>query len=394
MSVLSLLSDWLSRWFVRPQLLWGLLLVPIVITAFALDAARRRNLLARVGDEAMLREMVKTASPGRRLARAVLVTLGITLCVIGLAGPWYGGHSELLENRGIDVVIALDLSKSMLARDVSPSRLERAKSELDALLCQGGTTACPPDKTLVGDRVGMVAFAGTTASYPLTTDSEALRLFYKDLTPADMPVGGTAIGKAITAALDLLDDGSLSSDRTRVIILFTDGEDTVSDPLAAADRANSMGVRVYTVGIGTRSGEPVPMIDDNGQVVGYMHKPPGEQGYVTASLDEDTLQKISAKTGGDYYRLDPDRFGLDALGAALGTLKKADAESRLRTTHDEIYAWFLFPGFLLLLIEACLGDRRGQRSARLEARLQERSATSPPRRTEDTSRTIKTRHAA
>lgn len=342
--------------FAHPALLWGLLVVPLLALAFTVDAARRHRLLERIGDAPLLREMIRTASSGRRLARSLCITLAAALLVVGLARPQYGGRSQLVSSRGIDVVLALDLSKSMLARDVHPSRLARAKAELDHLL----------DDSLVGDRLGMIGFAGTTVSYPLTTDSASLELFYGDLQPYDMPVGGTAIGKAVTAALGLLQESASATDRTRVIVLFTDGEDTVSDPLAAAEQANRLGVRIYTVGIGTRSGEPVPQLDGNGQPVGYMHKPGGDPGYVTATLDEALLRQIAEKSGGQYFHLDPERFGLEGLSEALGRLKKADAESRLVKSYDEASAWFLFPAFVLLLVEACLGDRKSRRAARLE----------------------------
>jgi Ca-activated chloride channel family protein len=235
----------------------------------------------------------------------------------------------------------------MLARDIYPSRLERAKRELERLIDR-----------LAGDRIGLVAFAGETLTYPPTTDYAAVKLFWRDLTPADMPVGGTAIGRAMKSSIDLLKRlrSRGGESRAQVILLLTDGEDTESEPLAVADEAAQLGIKVFAVGIGSRSGELVPQVTAEGQVQGYLKDREGK--YVTSRLAEDMLNQISSKTGGEYLRADSRRFGVEAIEAALSGLKRTENEARLVKQYDEVYEFLLLPAFLLLIGEACVNERR------------------------------------
>jgi Ca-activated chloride channel family protein len=211
---------------------------------------------------------------------------------------------------------------------------------------------------LNGDRVGLVAFAGETLTYPPSTDYDALKLFWRDLSPADMPVGGTAIGRAMTAAIEMLSRLRAQGGQTRdqVILLLTDGEDTESRPLEVAAEAAKLGIKVFSVGIGSRSGELVPETGEDGQANGYLKDRGGK--YVTSRLDEDLLAQIAAKTGGGYLRADAKHFGVEAIEAALAGLKRTESETRLVKQYDEIYQYLLVPVLLLLLVEACLGERR------------------------------------
>jgi len=202
-----------------------------------------------------------------------------------------------------------------------------------------------------------VAFAGETLSYPLTTDYAAAKVFWRDMSPLDMPVGGTAIGKAIVAATRLLlAVRGKGPPRSQVILLLTDGEDHESEPLEAAREAAKHGIRIYAVGIGSRSGEPVPQLNEDGTMAGYMQAPGG--GYVTSRVDEATLRGIADATKGTLILMEPGHFGVEPILREVGKLKRAEGQSRLIRHYDEVYAWFLLPGFLLLLTEACLRERR------------------------------------
>ena len=333
--------------FANPHALWLLLVVPVAVLAYALAFARRRQLLARLGDAPLVALMAAEVSLGRKRARAALVVVALALTALALARPQAGGRARLTKQPGLDMVVALDFSRSMLAKDVYPSRLERAKRELEQLM-----------DGLGGDRIGLVAFAGETLSYPPTTDYAAVKLFWRDLFPWDMPVGGTAIGQAMHASLDLLLRLRAKGGPTRsqVILLLTDGEDTDSEPLAMADEASKLGVKVFTVGIGSRSGELIPEYDETGKVTGYVKDADGK--YVTSRLDETTLTKIAAKTGGEYFHADPKRFGVEEVEAALAGLKRSENEARVVKQYDEVYEMLLLPAFLLLVGEACSSDRR------------------------------------
>jgi Ca-activated chloride channel family protein len=283
----------------------------------------------------------------RKVLRAIYVTVAVALLALALARPQAGGRAKLEKQRGLDLVVALDFSNSMLARDVYPSRLERAKRELERLIDR-----------LAGDRIGLVAFAGETLTYPPTTDYAAVKLFWRDLSPADMPVGGTAIGPALNASLELLKRlrSRGGESRSQVILLLTDGEDTESEPVQVAETAQKLGVKIFAVGIGSPSGELIPQVNEEGQVTGYLKDREGK--YVTSRLAEGMLSEIATKTGGEYLRADARRFGVEAIESALAGLKRTENEARLVKQYDEVYEFLVLPAFLLLVGEACVNERR------------------------------------
>jgi Ca-activated chloride channel family protein len=219
----------------------------------------------------------------------------------------------MLRKRGVDVVIALDFSKSMLARDVRPSRIERAKAEVTAFLNE-----------LSGDRVGIVAFAGETMEFPMTVDYGAAAIFFRDLGPYDMPVGGTAIGRALTAAQRVLERSSRSEDKTedhqrsKVVILLTDGEDHEGDPVTAASELAKIGAKVFVVGIGTRTGEPIPTYADDGTWTGYLRDSSGNSVLTSLSADNEAqLKKIAAASGGKYFAAGRGSVGMNQIRSEM-----------------------------------------------------------------------------
>ena len=334
----------------HPHFLWLLLLVPAAVLAYAIAFVARRRALARLGNPTLIERMSAGTSVPRKVARAALLCVVLGLVAFALARPQAGGRARLEKQRGLDIVVALDFSKSMLAKDIYPSRLERAKRELEQLMDR-----------LSGDRVGLVAFAGETLTYPPTTDYDAVKLFWRDLSPSDMPVGGTAIGRAMTAAIEMLSRLRSQGGETRdqVILLLTDGEDTESKPMEVAEEAAKLAIKVFAIGIGSRSGELVPETGENDQANGYIKDRDGK--YVTSRLDEDLLAQIAGKTGGGYLRADGQHFGVEAIEAALARLKRTENETRLVKQYDEIYEYLLVPALLFLLIEACMGERRRKR---------------------------------
>jgi len=336
--------------FGHPHALWLLLAVPLVGLAYVWGFEARRRRLARLGDAALIARMTAGVSIARKWVRAGLVVLALGLAALALARPQAGGRARLAKQRGLDLVVALDFSRSMLAKDVYPSRLERAKRELEQLLDTRG-----------GDRVGVVAFAGESLTYPPTTDYAAVKLFWRDLGPWDMPVGGTAIGRAIRSALDQLVAlrGNGGATRGQAILLLTDGEDTESEPLQMADEASKLGVKIFTVGIGSRSGELIPEYDEQGKVTGYVKDAEGH--YVTSRLAEDMLMDIARRTGGEYFHADARRFGVEDVERALAGLTHTENEARVVRQYDEIFELPLFAAFLLLVGEACMTERRKPR---------------------------------
>jgi Ca-activated chloride channel family protein len=364
-------EDW--RWLVVAG---GL--VVVLALAYALDFTRRRHLVERIGDAPQLSRMMDSVSPGKRIAKAVLLVAGLALIAVSLAGPRLRGE-RIWRDRGIDVVIAIDFSKSMTSRDVYPTRIDRARRAADAILDR-----------LAGDRAAIVAFAGGTSHYPLTSDYEAARTLYHGLDPRDM-WPGSDVGGAVLAARCLLVgevedpdcqrirgsgqhgarrlEQSDLGDRARAIVLFTDGEDTEGQARAEVARAKQRGIEVYVVGIGTKAGGRIPELGPDGEQAGWKMAPDGSD-FLMTRLDEDALKELAKAAGGEdhYFKDDPRRFGMDPLSKALENLKEGDIEKRLdEDIPRETYQVLLFPGFMLLLIEACLSDRRKRQARQVRA---------------------------
>lgn len=347
--------------FRHPDLLWALLVVPLVallpIAAGWIRARiAQRFALERstAGERGMVARLV-VGNPGPwRAARAVLMVAALALTIVGLAGPQWGSRTRLLHRRGIDIVIALDFSKSMLARDVRPNRIERAKAEVLNFV-----------EELGGDRVGMIAFAGETMEFPMTTDYSAIRIFMGDLGPYDMPVGGTAIARAMIAAKRVFERASTAdvgddseARRSRVLIVMTDGEDTEGDPVAAARELEEAGIRVYTIGIGSRSGEPIPTYAPDGVTwTGYVRDDEGNQ-VLTALTEsnEHELQQIAEITGGRYFAAGRGGVGIEQIRNEIRAMHQDEQRTRRVTVHEDRSMLVLLPAFLLFLLEALLPD--------------------------------------
>jgi Ca-activated chloride channel family protein len=215
---------------------------------------------------------------------------------------------------------------------------------------------------LGGDRIGIVAFAGETMEFPMTVDYSAAALFFRDLGPADMPVGGTAIGRALVSSKHLLERASRTEekapeDRARVVILMTDGEDHEGDPVAAAKELGEIGARVFVVGIGSRSGEPIPTYANDGTWTGYIRDEAGNPVVSALTADnEKQLQEIASVGNGKYIHAGVGSVGMDAIRMEMRRMKQAELEARRITVHEERYALVLLLGFLLILLETLLPE--------------------------------------
>lgn len=347
-----------------PQVLWLLGAIPLVVLALGWNAARRKRATEAFGERATVDALIVGRAEWWRATRAVLMLVGAALLIVAFAGPQYGSRTRVLSKRGIDIVIALDFSKSMLAQDVHPSRIKRAKAELERLLDE-----------LDGDRVGLVAFAGDAMAFPMTVDYSAVRLFLRDLGPMDMPVGGTAIGKALIASKRLIEssnegrgDQSSPDRRSKVVILLTDGEDHEGDPLAAAEELSAAGIQVYAVGIGSGRGEPIPRYTADGTLTGHIKDSAGRVVMTSLSAEnENTLREIASITGGEYVRAEEGTVGVRAIRAELAKLQASEQKARRVTVHENRFVLALLPAFLLIVLEAILPEawvvRRRRRQA-------------------------------
>jgi Ca-activated chloride channel family protein len=332
--------------FARPELLnllWGL---PVLAGLLAWSLVRRRRALERFVSPALASRMAPDLSRTRAALRAALVVGFCAGSVLALARPQWGAKVETVRRRGVDVVVALDTSFSMNAEDVAPSRLEKAKSEIRAFIGKLG-----------GDRIGLVLFAGSAVvQCPLTLDYGAANLFLDAVNTQVIPEPGTALGAAIAAGT-----GAFSSKerKYKVMLVLTDGEDLEGEVDAAVARAREQGVIVYTIGVGTPEGRPLPVRDEKGDVVEYRKDPSGQ--IVLSRLDERTLAKVAAETGGRYFRASTSEGELDAIYAEVGRLEKKELESRLFQNFEDRFQVPLAPAVLCLLGALALGERRGGR---------------------------------
>jgi Ca-activated chloride channel homolog len=344
--------------FRLPWVLWLLALVPVAAALLVYGYRARGRSVALFGQPATVNALVRGRSPRLRAVRGVLLVLGLLLAILAWAGPQYGSHTRVLSKRGIDFVVALDFSKSMLAKDVRPSRIERAKLELSRLFGE-----------LTGDRVGVVAFAGDTMEFPMTTDYAAIETFLRDLGPYDMPVGGTAIGRALTASKRLLERASGEATdtpppedderarRSRVVLLFTDGEDHEGEPIRAAEELAQAGIRVFVVGIGSKSGEPIPTYAPDRTWTGYVRDEAGKP-VLSALTDQNEVQlkKIAEVGKGKYLRAKEGTVGIDQILTLTRGMKQAENRARKVSIAEDRYALLLLPATLLLLLEALLPE--------------------------------------
>ncbi len=344
----------------EPQWLWALLLVPALSLLYGWHWWWKNQVARKLGNARLLARR----SGRKQVLQFVLVMMALALSVVALARPQWGERARTVKREGIDVVLALDISRSMLAADVNPNRLRAAKDELTRVM-----------KQLRGDRVGLVVFTGVSfAQAPLTTDYGAVKFYLRKLDPSDMPVGGTASGRALIDSIELLtgerigrqkkeDDESLKPDnqikraKTQVVVLITDGEDHQGDPVAAAELAKERGIRVYTVGFGSAEGVPIPIVDQKGGRARYLRDRKGNTVYTR--LNDGPLKEIAQMTGGQYFHYSDRGSIANAITQTLNELEKEELASLLRVEGEDRFHFFLFPALVLLLLATLLGERRG-----------------------------------
>jgi Ca-activated chloride channel homolog len=333
--------------FAAPWFLLGTGLAALVAALLLLGGLGAVRAVKRFGDPERIRALVTSDPAKRRAWKGVLLVLAIALAFVAAARPQYGKGSRLIPATNIDVVVALDYSKSMYARDVEPSRIFRAKVEVARLI-----------KDLEGARFAAVAFAGEPMGFPLTADGAAIAQFLRQLDPNDMPVGGTAIARALLQAQDLLRRDPKSHDHKRVILLVTDGEDLEGDPVAAANSIAAEGTTIHVVQIGGRTPERIPEIGPDGKVLGWRTDRQGKPLTTELSVQgEQQLAAIAAATpGGKLIRAAKGTTGIDEIAAELRRQMKSELAERVDTVYADIYFYPLGLAILLLFAEVFLSE--------------------------------------
>jgi len=331
--------------FAEPDYFYLLLLIPALIGFWLIMDYNRKRLLLRFGDLELLNKIIDREL-GRRWLKRVSALLGIFLIIFSLARPQWSAKITKIEQKGLDLIIAIDTSQSMLAQDIKPSRLEKAKYELNKLVDLSEQ-----------DRLGIICFAGTAFTLcPLTLDYNAVKLFMDTISADLIPLPGTCLSDAIMTGLENFNP---EEKKHKVILLLTDGEDHCQelgkDPVKSAEEAKKQGAVIYTIGLGSVQGGLIPVKDDAGNLE-YKRDQSGE--FIFSRLDEETLKKIALATGGKYYYSKEGELEVERIYEEIKQMEKKKFGEQVQVIYEERYQFFLGLGMILLLIQALVPERK------------------------------------
>ncbi len=325
--------------FANERFLILLFFLPLVPAVYGLLRYLRKRRILKLGDPALVKELMPSWSASKGWVRIILYTLAMMFFVIGLARPQIGAKLSEHKSRGAEIMIALDVSNSMLAEDYSPNRLERAKLAISRITDR-----------LKDDRIGLIIFAGNTfVQLPITTDYVSAKMFLGSISTESVPVQGTAMADAIATAMRSF---SIQSEKSRVIILISDGENHEDDPVEMARQAAEAGIKVYTIGVGSAQGQPIPL---NGELLRDK-----DGNIVVTKLDENTLRQVASAGGGAYIHAGNDEFGLNPIINDIRALEEEEFASTIFEEYDEQYMYFFAMALALLVIEMLIGERKAR----------------------------------
>ncbi len=317
----------------------------------------RTRAIARFGDPKLVAKLESFDSTARRTVKGVIVIVAMAASFAALARPQFGKGTRLVPATNLDVVIVLDYSKSMYARDVTPSRIARAKAEVARLI-----------HDLPGARFAAVAFAGEPMSFPLTSDGGAIAQFFRQLEPNDMPIGGTATARALVRAHELLERDPKSREHVRVIVLVTDGEDLEGDPVKVAEECARDNTRIDVVQIGGRAPEVIPEVSEDGKSTGIRRDEAGKPMMTELSAEgEAQLAKIAETTGGSIVRAEHGETGIDKIARGLAKMMREELSEKVETVYGEEYMWPLGAALVLFAVDVAISEapaRRKKKRAR------------------------------
>jgi Ca-activated chloride channel family protein len=329
--------------FANPDFLYLLLLLPVMLILFIINIIRRNKALRRFGKSELVNGLIPEMSGNRPFLKFFLQLIALISAVIMLARPQFGSKIEEVRKQGVEVIIALDVSNSMLAEDIQPDRLTRAKQAISRLV-----------DNLENDKIGLIVFAGDAyTQLPVTTDYVSAKMFLSVINPDMVPRQGTAIGSAINLGIRSFSPGE---DKSKALIIITDGENHEDDPLSAAREASEKGVKIHTIGIGSAEGVPIRLTV--GGRTDYLKDADGNT--VITRLDEDILRKIAITAGGNYVRASSTNIGLDQIWGEIRKMKKDELESTMFTEYNDQFTIFAAITLIFLLADFLIMDRKNR----------------------------------
>lgn len=339
--------------FAHPEYLNALYLLPVLIIIFWLLYKNKNRLLEKFADKELHSVIVSSFSNVKNYFKFGVIIIALVSLILAAANPQVGTKLQEVKQTGIDVFILLDVSRSMTAEDIKPNRLEKAKYQISNLI-----------RKLQGDRIGLIIFAGKAyIQFPLTTDYSAAGLFLSAVDVNSVPYPGTAINSAINLAVESFD----SSATSKVIIAITDGEDHAGDVMDAVNEAVTKDIRIYTIGLGSTGGVPIPMYNSRGDMIGF--KKDNEGNTVLTKLDEAGLKQIAAAGSGKYFRGNNYEDYLDKIYNDLSELKKSEFGVKKVTDYEDRFYYFLIPAIFLLIIELFISEKKSLLYSRLNKKL-------------------------
>lgn len=329
--------------FGNSEFLWGLILIPILTLFYVWSRIARKRALRRFGSEDILKFLMPFASRSRPMFKFFTLMLALAFVIVGLARPQYGSKLKKVKREGIELIIALDVSNSMMAEDIQPNRLERSKMAISRLV----------DK-LKDDKIGLIVFAGDAyTQLPITTDYNSAKLFLNSVNTQIVPKQGTAIGAAINLAMRSFTPDSKAN---KAIIVITDGENHEDDAVAAAKSAVENGMIVHTIGMGLPQGSPIPVLRNGAKE--YLKDNAGN--VVITKLDETKLEQIAAAGDGVYVRANNAQVGLNTLFDEINKLDKTELESLVYSDYEDQFQYFFAIAMILILIEFFILERKNR----------------------------------
>ncbi|MHC1704592.1 MAG: VWA domain-containing protein [Tenuifilaceae bacterium] len=330
--------------FSNTEYLYLLFLIPIIIGLYWFVTKLQKKAINRFGNFETLMQLMPGFSFKRGWFKIIIFTTAVLFVVLGLAGPQFGSKLTEVKRKGIELIILLDVSNSMMAEDIQPNRLERAKQAISRLV----------DK-LVDDRLGLIVFAGDAyVQLPITNDYISAKMFLSTINPGIVPKQGTAIGTAINLATNSF---SPQSETSKVIVVLSDGENHEDDPVEAAKKAAEQGIYVYAIGIGSPQGAPIPTSTTETQPSFWKDK---DGNVVVTKLDEETLSKMAVAGNGKYIRATNMQLGLIPLFDEINKMQKTEIKDKIYSEYDDQFQYLFGVALLLLLLEFIILERKNK----------------------------------